>query len=445
MKFIGISEGFHDAAIAVVDEYNQLQFATQAERYTRVKNDRWLPDNLVHKEKGDQIIYYEHTEFKRARREHYGQSRIELKREYDVKTIFHHESHMAAGLYTAPFSDDVVCVVIDAVGEYDTATIWKDGKKVWAKQYPWSLGMFYSSITKRIGLKPNEDEYITMGMAAYGDAEIDMSEEIHSDCSHGFPLTKWFWKHPYDIAASAQHTIEVEILKIMQEARKYGSKLVYGGGVALNCVANSKIRPLFDDMWIFPNPGDAGSALGCILAHTKKKLHYPHTFWGENIIRDLDVRKIVKKLVYKKVCGVANGQAEFGPRALGNRSLLADVRTDVKDTVNEIKRRQKFRPFAPAILEEFYDEYFEGYANEYMQFVSKAKHDYTSVTHVDGTARVQVVKNDGSNLRKILEYYYEVSKVPMLLNTSLNIKGQPIVNTWEDAKQFQTKYGVDVL
>ena len=80
-----------------------------------------------------------------------------------------------------------------------------------------------------------------------------------------------------------------------------------------------------------------------------------------------------------------------------------------------------------------------------MQFVSKAKHDYTSVTHVDGTARVQVVKNDGSNLRQILEYYYEITKVPMLLNTSLNIKGQPIVNTWEDAKQFETKYGVDVL
>src|SRR5210317_2279128 len=100
MKFIGISEGFHDAAIAVVDEYNELQFATQAERYTRVKNDRWLPDNLVQKEKGDQVIYYENTEFKRARREHYGQSRIELKRDYDIKTIFHHESHMAAGYYT---------------------------------------------------------------------------------------------------------------------------------------------------------------------------------------------------------------------------------------------------------------------------------------------------------------------------------------------------------
>lgn len=446
MKYIGISEGFHDAAIAVVSEDNKIQFATHAERYTRKKNDKWVPDELVQKEKGDLLIYHENEQFKKARREHYGMSRIELKREYDVKTIFHHESHMAAGLYTAPFTDDVVCVVIDAVGEYDTATIWKDGVKVWSKQYPWSLGMFYSAITKRVGLKPNEDEYITMGMAAYGEPCIDMQEEIHSDCSHGFPLSKWFWQHPNDIAASAQMAIEYEILEIMREARKYGSKLVYGGGVALNCVANSKIRPLFDDMWIFPSPGDAGSALGAILAHTQKRVEYKDCFHGYNIDRQINPLSVVKKIIYKKVVGVANGKAEYGPRALGNRSLLGDVRYDIKDTVNTIKRRQKFRPFAPAILEEFVDDYFEGYTNEYMQFVAKAKHDYASVTHVDGTARVQVVRKDSkSALRSILEEYYQITKVPMLLNTSLNIKGQPMVNTWEDAIEFQKKYKVKVL
>jgi carbamoyltransferase len=126
--------------------------------------------------------------------------------------------------------------------------------------------------------------------------------------------------------------------------------------------------------------------------------------------------------------------------------LLGDVRYDIKDTVNAIKRRQKFRPFAPAILEEFVDEYFEGYTNEYMQFVAKAKHDYASVTHCDGTARVQVVKaNSKSALRPILEQYYEVTKVPMLLNTSLNIKGQPMVNNWEQALEFEKKYGVKVF
>ena len=133
--------------------------------------------------------------------------------------------------------------------------------------------------------------------------------------------------------------------------------------------------------------------------------------------------------------GVANGKAEFGPRALGNRSLLGDPRYDIKDTVNAIKKREKFRPFAPAILEEFADEYFEGPMNRYMQFVANAKHDYKSVTHVDGTARVQVVEKDcKSIIRPILEEFYEKTGVPMLLNTSLNIKGKPMVNTEKDAE-----------
>ena len=154
----------------------------------------------------------------------------------------------------------------------------------------------------------------------------------------------------------------------------------------------------------------------------------------------------MRELLDNKVCGIANGKAEFGPRALGNRSLLGDPRFDIKDTVNQIKRRQLFRPFAPAILEEFKDEYFEGPMNEYMQFVAKAKHDYSSVTHVDGTARVQVVTKDcGSNLRFILEEFYEQTGCPMLLNTSLNIKGQPMVNTWEDAEEWSKKYNVAIF
>jgi carbamoyltransferase len=118
----------------------------------------------------------------------------------------------------------------------------------------------------------------------------------------------------------------------------------------------------------------------------------------------------------------------------------------VKDIVNAIKQRQKFRPFAPAILEEYAEEYFEGPMNEYMQFVAKAKHDYSSVTHIDGTARVQVVKkNCISVIRTILEEWYNETGCPMLLNTSLNIKGEPMVDTWEDAKKFSGKYNVVVF
>ena len=232
----------------------------------------------------------------------------------------------------------------------------------------------------------------------------------------------------------------------MAIASTYGKNLCYAGGVALNCVANSKIAHMFDKVWIFPNPGDAGASLGCALAHNKRQVKFKDTFLGTMIDRRLNPREVVDHLLKHKVVGVANGKAEFGPRALGNRSLLGDPRYNIKDTVNKIKRRQKFRPFAPAILAECYDEYFEGFANEYMQFVAWAKHDYKSVTHVDGSARVQLVyPNDDCRLRMILEEFYSRTGVPMLLNTSLNIKGEPMVDTWEHALEFEKKYGVRVF
>ena len=440
MVIKGISERFHDAAVAVM-ENDRLLFASQSERFSRIKNDPHLCQEL-RDIPCDKEYFYEDWKLKNQRRQTYGQKEVPYYE--DIECVLHHESHMAATYYTAPFVPDVT-VVIDAIGEYDTASIWVNHEKVWSKQYPWSLGLFYSAITKRIGLKPNEDEYITMGMAAYGRPSIDMIGILDEYLHTGIPLKKWFWNKPVDIAASAQMYIEYEIEQIFLEARKYGNKVAYGGGVALNCVANSKIAPLFDKMWIFPNPGDAGSALGCILAKSKKRLNYTHTFWGYNIDRELNPNEVVKELLDSKVVGVANGRAEFGPRALGNRSLLADPRYNIKDKVNKIKRRQKFRPFAPAILEEHYNTYFEGYANEFMQFVCDAKHDYKSVVHVDGTSRVQIVKDDGSNLRKILECWYDVTDCPMLLNTSLNIKGQPIVNSWEHAEDFMRKYKVKVL
>jgi carbamoyltransferase len=178
----------------------------------------------------------------------------------------------------------------------------------------------------------------------------------------------------------------------------------------------------------------------------KQRIEFKDTFLGYDIDRPINPTKVVEELINNRMVGVANGKAEFGPRALGNRSLLGDIRYDIKDTVNDVKKRQKFRPFAPAILEEFVDEYFEGPTNEFMQYVAKAKHDHKAVTHVDGTARVQVVRKDSKSiLRPILETYYEVTKIPMLLNTSLNIKGQPMVNTWEDAKLFEKRYGVKVF
>jgi carbamoyltransferase len=198
------------------------------------------------------------------------------------------------------------------------------------------------------------------------------------------------------------------------------------------------------------SPTDAGSSLGTAALTWSKETGKDQLIWtpylGYNIDREVNPKEVVDHLLEHRVCGLANGRAEFGPRALGNRSLIADVRYDVQDTVNTIKRRQKYRPFAPAILEEYADKYFDGPMNEYMQYTSVALHDFKSVTHVDGTARVQVVKKDCQSIfRKVIEEYYERTGVPMLLNTSLNIRGRPMVNDEHDARLWEQKYKVKVF
>ena len=434
---IGYSNGFHDAGMAVVDNGNIL-YAGHAERYSRVKNDK--NHSILMPRYDGKTVFYEKPFLKNTRRKFAGQ-RWKSRPKYD-KYVSHHWSHAAASYYTKPFTNEPVCVIVDAIGEWDTISIWYKKKKVWSRKYPYSLGLFYSAVTKACGLKPMEDEYITMGMAAYGEPVHALDYLLETNLHKGVRLDG----RPEDLAASAQDTLERKLIEVMQIARKYSSYLCYGGGVALNCVANSKIQNLFDDVWIMPNPGDCGSALGAAAAVYGKPLNWIDPYLGYDIKRDINPISVARFLSQSSICGVANGKAEYGPRALGNRSLLADPRKNIKDTVNKIKKRQLFRPFAPAILEEFADSYFDGPMNEYMQYTSQAKHDYKSVTHVDGSARVQIVKkNCRSILRPILEEFYNQTKCPMLLNTSLNIKGQPMVNTMEHAKEFQNKYKVKVF
>ena len=441
MKILGISEGFHDAGATLIDG-PEIISATHAERFSRKKNDRWLhPSQMLEASK---VAFYEKPWLKQTRQWYAGQGTKKKRTDYDV-SFYHHQSHMAAAYYTRPFEEEPVCVVIDAIGEWDTTSIWYKGKKKWSMKYPKSLGLFYSAITHYVGLKPMEDEYILMGMAGYGKPQVNMDYVLKQNLHKGLRDIA-LGSHQYHIAASAQHKLEQEIIKIMNKAKHYSDYLCYGGGVALNCVANSKIKLMFKEVWIMPNPGDCGSSLGAAALAYGKKLDWKDPYLGTEIKNEIQVSDVVQHLINNSYCGIANGRAEFGPRALGNRSLLADPRRDVKDTINQIKRRQKFRPFAPAILEEFASEYFEGPMNEYMQFVAKAKHDYKSVTHIDGTARVQVVKpNCKSIIRPILEEWYDKTGCPMLLNTSLNIKGQPMVDTWEHAIAFEKKYNVKVF
>jgi carbamoyltransferase len=200
-----------------------------------------------------------------------------------------------------------------------------------------------------------------------------------------------------------------------------------------------------------PNPGDAGSSLGAAALGYRYKVKWSDAFLGHNIPGDYPIDAIIKELYTNKIVGVASGRAEFGPRALGNRSLLADPRgSDIKDKVNEIKRRQKFRPFAPVILEEYADMYFDmpnGFDNSrYMQSVARCRVPalFPAIVHADNTSRVQTVPRDGTGIRKLLEKWYALTGCPILLNTSLNIRGEPMVNDRSDADRFEILYKIRV-
>ena len=473
----------HDAAMAVVDG-DKILWAAHAERYSKVKNDHYLNWQIVNEAMTygpfNKVVYYEKPLLKKTRQFFAGQYDMALSYtempqwhldHFNIKIdeyVRHHDSHAAAGYFTSPFKDAVV-LTVDAIGEWDTVSISVAcGNEIIRKEtikYPHSIGILYSAFTHRCGLKPAEEEYILMGMAAYGEPKY--KQDIYNDFVQQSPFKLKTnlhrglgdWKPEadvMDIAASIQAVTEELLAGLWHKASKYGSRnLVYAGGVALNCAANRVLANigLFDNIWIIPNPGDAGSSIGCIAAYQKSHLQWQHPFLGHNIDGEYPVDALIKELKENKMVGVASGRAEFGPRALGNRSLLADPRgEDIKDLVNGIKKRQKFRPFAPAILEEDVNEYFTlptGVKNTpYMQYTAACTHGkaFPAIIHHDHTSRVQTVrKTDNPGFHALLTEWKKQTGCPMLLNTSLNIKGQPIVNDREDGKAFTNKYGVKVL
>lgn len=480
----GISANSHDAALAVFSK-DGLEFASHSERFSGIKNDAHLNDELINYAlkwgEPDEVIWYERPFIKTLRQLRAGQgwnwSENNIKKylkQYGINCPIHysshHRSHAAAGYYTSTFNDATI-VCIDSIGEFETLTVWEgkdsDLTQLYSQGYPDSIGLWYSAMTQRIGLKPNEDEYILMGMAAYGDPEkyfwdiindfIEYQDGVEVRFKHNLHRGCRWWRPEltteqdmYDIAAATQAVYEYTLRNILRDVKSMTrqNNLVLMGGCALNCSANSIAYEFFDNVWIMPNPGDAGSAVGAVLAHKQEHMPIDHVYTGYNIEGDYPVEEAIQELLTTGICGVANGRAEYGPRALGNRSLLADPRGhDIKDRVNEIKRRQKFRPFAPVVLAEYYHENFEGPANNYMQFTARCTNPdlYPAITHADGTSRVQTVGPDGSGIRQLLEAWHAKTGCPMLLNTSLNIKGKPMVNDLTDAEEFATMYKIKVF
>ena len=498
MKILGINALNHDAAITLIED-GKILFAGHAERYSGIKNDSNLNKEMFEdmEQYGtpDKVVYFERPWIKKLRQLKAGQysevftlknmpqnhiDSVLGKGKYKIdEYVDHHLSHASSTYFTSPYKESAV-VVIDAIGEFDTISIWyaKGNKleKRWSQTYPHSLGLWYSAMTQRLGLNPQEDEYILMGMAAWGTQdddlqsiiyndffgyhkELDLRMNLHKGCMDYEPSIypddgSEQWK--FDIAANVQTICEWQIAKVFKKAKELvpeTDNMCYSGGVALNCVANSLVvEKQYPNMWILPNPGDAGSSLGCAAYVGGKHLNFDSAFLGYDIKGwTYPVKPVLKELLKGNLVGVANGKAEYGPRALGNRSLLADPRgKDIKAQMNTIKNRQEFRPFAPSVLEEHAHEIFDmpTKKSQFMQYVAKCKYPdkYPAICHVDNTSRVQTVsKEDNPGYYKLIKEFYKETGCPMVLNTSLNIKGQPIINDEKQREQFIKKYGVKVF
>ena len=382
-------------------------------------------------------------------------------------------------------------------------------------RWPHSVGLFYSAFTYFLGFRVNEGEYKLMGLSAYGKPKyydlimnnlIDVKNDgsIHLNMKYfSFTYDKVMTNQRfsdlfdiprrkedstaeqihYDIAASAQLVLEDILLKMVNHVHKKTSmkNLCLGGGVALNGVANYRIlkEGPFENIHIPPSPGDGGSAIGCAqylyYCHKKIKRKIEHDiknniFVGPSYSNDqiksfLDINKIhykfletnsllettAKIISESNVVGWYQGKMEWGPRALGNRSILADPRNaKMKDILNEkIKHRESFRPFAPCILDEHASEYFDiDVQSPYMLLVAPVKkpEKIPAVTHVDGTSRLQTVSKEINPLfYNLINEFYKITDVPVLINTSMNVRGEPIVNSIEEAYNMIVNTDMDYI
>jgi carbamoyltransferase len=468
---LGVNETSHDASVSLIKD-GKILFAGHAERYSKQKNDWYINDSLIKDAlqygRPDCLAYYEKPFLKASRLLLKGGAG-DWKPRFNLtgvprKSFGHHYSHAAAGYYTSPFNDAVI-VVLDAIGEYNTSTIWVgEGKKIklkYKQNYPISFGLFYSAFTQLIGLMPNQEEYIMMGMAAYGDwkkyyKKVDNYFPNYHTQKYNFHkgITDWGWvseEDKFDIAAAVQAVYTTRLIEFMVEAKAITGKknLVFMGGCALNSSANTSLWKLFDMVWIMPNPGDAGSSLGAAAALYGDHVEWSSPYIGYDLGGEYPIQKIVDGILKDGIVAVASGRAEYGPRALGNRSILADPRDpSIKDKVNKIKQRELFRPFAPVVLADHAHKWFDmDFESPYMQYTVKClkPEKIPSVVHEDGTSRVQTVtREQHPGLYRVINKFYLQTGVPVLLNTSLNIKGQPLLNDENDILKWEKEYNFTI-
>lgn len=432
--------------------------------------------------------------------------RISEELNFDRRVLFadHHMSHAASAFLVSPFEESAI-LTLDGVGEWETTTYGRGKghdiqlvKSIW---FPHSLGMLYSAFTYYLGFRVNSAEYKVMGLAPFGEPrfyELIMKELVNvcDDGSfrlnmkyfsfhYGLTMTEWRFEKLFgekrrdpesklsqfhkDMAASIQKVTDTLVVGMAHHVQKEtGLKnLCMAGGVALNCVSNSKVleQTDFKELFVQPAAGDAGGAVGAayyvyntVLKH-KRNYVMDDVFLGPEYSDD-EIEEFLKKyaieyrkcdrqrlleetaslLVQQKVIGWFQGRMEFGPRSLGSRSIIADARNPKNQSVVnlKIKFRESFRPFAPTVLEDRTSEYFKfDRPSPFMLFVATVRDDkreIPAVTHVDGSARLQTIS------RKQNALYYDLIKefdrqtgCPVIINTSFNVRGEPIVCSPEHA------------
>jgi carbamoyltransferase len=435
-----------------------------------------------------------------------------------IEYVGHHEAHAASTFYYSGFKEAAI-LTVDGVGEWDTTSYGRgrgdDLEILETVEFPHSIGLLYSTITGYLGFEVNEGEYKVMGLAPYGKPRYaDLIRKLIINQPGGqyqldlryFDFTSFkrmysdemlsLFGHPprqrrteildfhKDLARSLQYVLE-EILmdKIAYLHEVTGMEnLCMAGGVALNCVANGRIKREgpFKRMFVQPAAGDSGGALGAAaIAHrrltngkteslsTLRHAYLGPAFSSEQVAAFIEstgikaqdfrgreaelVEAVAQRLASDKIVGWFHGRMEFGPRALGGRSILADPRGDtMQDRINSIiKQRESFRPFAPAVLEDRAAVHFDlDHPSRYMLETCQVKSPIKlpAITHVDGSARVQTVDGDANpRFARLLRAFERLTGCPILLNTSFNLNYEPIVCTPADALVCFIRSGLDVL
>lgn len=414
--------------------------------------------------------------------------------------VGHHLSHAASAFHASPFETAAV-LTLDGRGEKTTTAYYKgsgnDLNLISQVEMPHSLGLLYEAMTTYLGFLHSSDEYKVMALASYGKpvfADVFRSSiHVHDGGSYtidpidfekhfGPPRKKGddFTEYHFNIAHSLQVVLQETVLKLIQwlHAESGEDNLAMAGGVALNCVLNAYLRDNgpFKNIWVQPAAGDAGTALGAALwvdaqerQATTRAFTMAHAYWGPQYT-DTTIEKFLTwtktpfrimsnvaeetaaLLAEDKIIGWYQGRMEFGPRALGSRSILASpIQASMQARLNEVKDREDFRPVAPVVLEEDAPEWFEDARySPFMLFVHKVRPEKASaipaVCHVDGTARIQTVNRDQHpDYYDLLKAFKKRTGVPVLVNTSFNTLGKPIVCSPRDALECFWSSPFDVL